>query len=113
MEGGEELAPAATLLRQDGVARRCDAVEAPAPDTGFLDPLSHDPSAALHPVEHRIEGCDVESEHAARSHVDQAGDVVAMAWRRLDDRQDHQLGAAALQFVLGVAAHMLSDNIWP
>jgi hypothetical protein len=32
--------------------------------------------------------------------------------RRFDDREDHQLGTAALQLVLRVAAHILCRNIW-
>ena len=46
---------------------------------------------------------------AAGAIVDQPGDLVAMPLPFLEHRQDHQVGAAALQ--LGVCRHIWRDNI--
>src|SRR5207237_6981892 len=80
------------------------------PLTRFLDPPSADPAAALEPVEHRIERRDVKAQHAGRSAVDFARDVVAMAWRVLDGGEHHQLCAALFEVIF--RGHIWSHNIW-
>src|SRR5688572_31986567 len=54
-DGGDEALPPRSLLSQDLLAGRSQAVIAPSPLTFFLDPAAGDPAALLEPVEQRIE----------------------------------------------------------
>src|SRR5687767_5788353 len=101
--------PAGPLLEQHLLAGRQELVVPPPTLTGLFQPVAVNPSAPLHAIEHRIERPDVKPEHAAGAIVDQPGDLVAMPLPFFEDRQDHQVGAAALQ--LSVWRHMWPDNI--
>ena len=105
----QQLVPAGALLGEHLPAGRRQLVVAAAALPGLLEPPAIDPAAALHAIEHRIERSDVKPQHAAGPVVDQLGDFVAVPLPFLEDRQDHQVGAAALQ--LSVWRHIWRDNI--
>ena len=75
----------------------------------LLDPLPVDPAAPLHAIQHRVQGGDVEAQHAVGSIVDALGDVVSVPRAALDRREHHELGAPALH--VSVWGHILRDTI--
>ena len=97
------------MVGKDFTPRGCKPVIASLALTRLLDPLPVDPSAPFHPVEHRIEGCDVESQDSAGAVVDQFRDFVAMSGSMFDGREHHELGTAAFYF--SMSGHMWWHNI--
>src|SRR5262245_5739726 len=97
---GHEGLPRASLRLQHFLPFGRQFVIAPPPLPGLLHPLPLDPAPLLKPVEQRIERGDVETQRPARTRLDQFGNVVAVPWPDLDEREDQQLGAALLQFAV-------------
>src|SRR5581483_1277566 len=97
----DEGAPAPALLRERFSALDGQAVEAAAARVGPLHPSPFDEAAALEAVERRVERRDMELQGAARSLVDQPGDLVAVAVALLEQRHDQRFGAAFPQLAVG------------
>src|SRR5215813_7438063 len=97
---GHEGLPRAALRLQHFLPFGRQFVIAPPPLPGLLHPLPLDPASLLKPVEQRIERGDVETQRPARTRLDKFGNVVAVPWPDLDEREDQQLGAALLQFAV-------------
>src|SRR5262245_19848894 len=100
MDGRHEGLPGAALRREHPSAFEGQPVVAPPALPRLLDPPALDPAALLEPVEQRIERRDVEAQRAVRARLDQLADVVAVPGPRLEQREDHQLGAPLLQFAV-------------
>src|SRR5262245_36133629 len=92
-----ELAPGLPLLDQHLAAFGSDPVVAAAPLPRTLQPAALDEPPALEPAEHRVKRCDPQSQLPLRALLDALADVVAVPRPRLDQGQDHQLGAAFLE----------------
>src|SRR5687767_12688528 len=77
-DGADERVPAAALLGERLLALARDPVDAAPPFARLLGPAPFDPAALLQLVEQRIERGGMKRDRAARSLLDQAGDVIAM-----------------------------------
>src|SRR6185503_15214169 len=97
--GGKAL-PAPALFGEHLAAGPRDAVVAAAALSGLLHPPAADPAAPLEAVQQRIQGRHREAHVPARARLDQLRHLVAVAGPVLDQREDHQLGAALLQFAI-------------
>src|SRR5262245_4044359 len=97
---GHEGLPRASLRLQHFLPFGRQFVIAPPPLPALLHPLPLDPAPLLKPVEQLIERGDVETQRPSRTRLDQFGNVVAVPWPDLDEREDQQLGAALLQFAV-------------
>src|SRR5678816_1083452 len=96
-DGLGEFPPALSLRLENGETCGRDGVVAPASLAVFFDPTSDDPLSLFHAIEHGIEGGDVEREHAVGPALDELGELVAMSWLVLDQREDEKLGASLLE----------------
>src|SRR5262249_60069359 len=107
-ERGDETAPVGALLGEHAAARVGDAVVAAPPLARFFDPPSPNPAAIFEAVQRRVERGEREAEPAIRARLDELRDLVPVVALVLDDREDHELGAALLGFVDRTAAgHVL------
>src|SRR5262249_37153405 len=92
-DGGHERLPGAAVAGEDLLSLGGELVEAAAPLARLLDPLSLQPAALLQAVEERVQRRDVELHHAAGQGVDEPRQLVAVTRPRLEQREDHELGA--------------------
>src|SRR5262245_26552216 len=97
LDAGHERAPARALSCERLSPAGRELVVAAAALPCLLDPAPEDQPAVLEPVEHGIQGRDVERYGAAGARLDSARDVVAVALAMLELRQHEQLGRALLQ----------------
>src|SRR4051812_16867035 len=93
----EEVFPDASLAAKGPAAGDRDAVIAPAPLAGLLDPASFEQPFLFHSIQRRVGGGDGEADRAARPLIDPAREVVSVPLAFGQQRQDQQLGAAPLQ----------------
>src|SRR5438552_49311 len=100
IDGRHELLPATAVREQQPFAFGGDAVIAAAPLPGLLDPAALDERAAFHAIEQRVERRDVESKDAARSRLDELGELVSVPRLMLEERQRQQLRAPFLHLAL-------------
>jgi hypothetical protein len=92
--------PRFPLLREDAPAFRRDLVKPTASLVGLFDPCPLDPPTLLEAVEQRIERIDMERQLPTGPRVDQLTQLVAVSGPRVEERQDEQLGGAALQLAV-------------
>src|SRR5688572_11578893 len=95
-----ERLPGMALPRQHTAALGGEAVEAPPPLAGLLDPLPLQPAPLLEAIQERIERRDVELQMTARPGLDELADLVAVAGARLHDRENHQLRRPLFQLAI-------------
>src|SRR5258706_5823574 len=100
VERQEERVPDAALLREHLPARSGEAVVAAAALPGALDPAPVDQPLVFEAVEGRVERRGMERDRAAGTLVDEAADVVPVPLPLVEQRQDQDLGAAALKLPL-------------
>src|SRR5688572_16119922 len=100
LHGPNERLPGVALAGEHATAFRGQGVETAPSFTGFLDPLSLQPSALLEAVQQGIERRDVKPHGAVRSLLDQLADLIAVARPRLQDRQDEQLRGPLLELAV-------------
>ena len=93
----EELTPDPPAFAQHGSARRGQAIEAPPPLAGLLDPAAFDPPLLFEFVEQRIERGGLEFQALVRPVGDQLANLVAVSWRAIEDGEDQELGATFLE----------------
>src|SRR5688572_25518082 len=98
--GAHEALPGFSLAREHAAAFGCQRVEAPAALPRFLDPLALQPAAFLEPIQQWIQRRGVKLQLAARARPDELADLVAVAWPRLENRQDDELRGALLQLAI-------------
>src|SRR5262245_5370095 len=104
--------PDASLAGECLLSQGRDLVIAPTPLPRLLDPPSLDKVLFLHPVQRGIERCRVKRDGAARSVVDQSSQLVPMSIALLEQRQDQEFSAAALQLASkSIDAHMWARYI--
>jgi hypothetical protein len=87
------------LRGQHFAAGRRDLVVAAPPLPRLLHPPALDQAALLEAIEHRIERCHVKSQLAVGAVVDEPRDLVTVPLDLLEARENHELGAAALEVV--------------
>ena len=78
---------------------------------GLLDPSALDQPALLEAIEQWVERGHAEAERAARSRVDEFGDLISMTRVILELGENEQLGGALLPFAVVVWRHILDYNI--
>src|SRR5688572_29644510 len=107
-DGADERVPAAAVLGERLLSCRGDPVDAAAPLARLLRPAALNPAALLQLVEQRIERGGVKRDCAARSLLDQGGDVVAVPRAHFDERQDEEFGAPLLE----LACAFQQSHVW-
>src|SRR3974377_284165 len=107
----DKFLPAVALLGQSLLTLRGQTVVTPPSLIGFFDPTSLNPAAILEPVEQRIQRSDVEPQLAPRAAFDELPDIVTMARLVLEKRENQQLSAAFLPFLLQGHTHMCDSYI--
>jgi len=82
------------------------------PATGELQLDSVTPAAFLEAIAQRVERVDMEGQLPLRARVNQLAELVAVARPRLQQRQDEELGGAALQLAIeGSRVHICHEQI--
>src|ERR1044072_6117021 len=106
-----EFAPGVALRGEDVGADGREAVVAPAALSRLLNPAAENPAALLESIQQRVERRDAKFQQAARSHLDQLAQVVAVPRLILEQRQDEELGAPLLELAIehAVLDVLLSD----
>src|SRR4051812_2775963 len=94
----EEVVPDAALARERVPAGAGQLVVAPPALSLPLDPPAFDQAAILEAIERRIERGDVEVDGAVGALGNELADLVAVSAPLLEQREDQEFGAAALQF---------------
>src|SRR3954469_25967349 len=100
VQRGVEALPHAALARERLPAGARQLVVAAAALPGPLDPAPFDQPAVLEAVQRRVERGDVEADGPLGTAGNQLADLVAMPLALFEQREDQELGAPPLQFVL-------------
>jgi hypothetical protein len=112
VERAKELLPDVALAREDAPTFGRDAVLAPAAAGGPLAPPPFDPAAAFQAIQQGIERRHLKADGAVRARLDLLGDLVAVARAFVEQPEDEERGAAALQLPFGKCpGDMWRDNI--
>src|SRR4051812_25925729 len=93
----DERAPRPPPRAQRLSARRGEAVVAPPPLRGLLDPTPFQEALRLEPVEEGIERGDVEPKGAVGAGLDELADLIAVARPLLDQGEDQELRGSLLE----------------
>ena len=109
IERQEEGLPHRALARENLPSGRGQLVVAPPPLARALDPSTVDEALVLEPVQRGIERRDVEVDGAVRPLFDEPADLVAVARTLLEQRQDQDFSATALQ----LAFKERRGHMWP
>src|SRR5689334_3465172 len=95
-----EFFPCRLLPLQHGASLRRQSIKAAATFTGFFHPLAVDEPAIFEAAEHGIQRADPEGEPSVRARLDELADLVSVSRSRVEEREDDELGAAFLEFVV-------------
>jgi hypothetical protein len=93
----DERGPGALLEAQRLAAVGRQAVVAPPPLPGLLDPAALEEAPGLEPVQQGIEGRDVEAQRALRAALDELRDLVAVSGAPLEEGEDEELSRPLLE----------------
>jgi len=92
--------PLITLSVQNTPAFGSQAVKAPPPLPGFLDPSALQPFPFFQAIEKRIQRGYVEFQLSGRPRFDQFADFISVARPGFDNRKDDQFSGALLQLAI-------------
>src|SRR6478609_180731 len=97
VERVDEVAPDASTRAEHLAAGGGQAIKTAASLTRLLDPAARDPAVFFELVQEGIERGRLETEPPIRALLDDLRQLVAMAIRSVEDREDQEFRAALLQ----------------
>ena len=97
---GDEPFPALPLIREHLPSGPGDPVITTPALPGLFDPPPLNPAALLQPVQQRVEGRHCEADGALGLLLDHLAHLVAVTGALVDQRQDHELGAALFELAV-------------